>query len=412
MFRRRAGRREEAAGPAHVAGPLLDALGRALAATMQAAPKLAATEVGRVLASADDAELRAGGLAVLDLLGRDKSAMAEILAEGAASSSGVALRQRLEEMLAFVDRRKPAWTPEEARAALRMARPRMLGWQTLAGLRFAISVAEVAASSSGVGTITEELVRAREIVDGPGLPGPERVALRRRLTVLLTAGEGWEAMLTDGDAWGPAVRARLRSAEAADLSGLLQHLGKAGATPSARWRTATPARLHLPGAGDAVRILLTEVAAHERGTRLVEGYGQTYVYPADLLDAPNAEIARGAIWAAATLDEEWVVPTLRDTALFCGTSAAGGGDARGEKLANACAGALGTIEGDAAVTALAALQARIKNRSIRKRVDAALADIAARGGLAPSQLLKRTVPPSPSTSTAGRPPSWATTWPS
>ena len=44
------------------------------------------------------------------------------------------------------------------------------------------------------------------------------------------------------------------------------------------------------------------------------------------------------------------------------------------------------------MAALAALQTRSKNRSIRKRVDAALAAMAARGGLAPSQLLERTVP--------------------
>jgi hypothetical protein len=90
--------------------------------------------------------------------------------------------------------------------------------------------------------------------------------------------------------------------------------------------------------------------------------------------------------------EEWGTPTLRDTAAFCGTDRSGGATARSEKLANACIGALGLVGTDNAVTALAWLDTRIKNRSVRKQLDGALRGVADRTGLSPSQLLERTVP--------------------
>ncbi|MDQ4091003.1 MAG: DUF4132 domain-containing protein [Actinomycetota bacterium] len=357
------------------------------------ATKFSETEAGRLLAGAGTDDVHTAAIALVGALLRPVRDTTDLMGDALRGPHAWAVRERMAEALSAIQRRKPSWSAEEVREALRLVTEGPKSWWSVPGIRLVVGIAELLVDRDGVEPLRAELERLRTAIDGTeSLPGPDRSALLKRVSGLLGADGGWQYLLTDGDDWSVAVKTRLAGLDAEDLTGLLGHLAMAKAKPSARWLTQATARLDGRGARPAIRVLVEEIARHEQRTRQVTYGGETWTTAEDLLDGPNAEIGRGAIWAAALAAEEWVTPTLRDTAAFCGTDRSGGATARSEKLANACIGALGLVGTDDAVTALAWLDTRIKNRSVRKQLDGALRGVADRTGLSPSQLLERTVP--------------------
>lgn len=357
--------------------------------------RLADTDAGALMAEAAEPDLRALGLALLDVAGRPPAETREFFGDRPVHPGmDWGVQERLDDILTALQRRKLAWTLADAQKALDLAAAGPANWRARVRIRFALAVTECATASADVQPLRAAIQRLHRAIGGSAnLPAGDRAALYQRAARLLGDGpEGWQTALTDVDPWAREVKVRLAQLQVGDLGGLLRHLAAAKAKPAKKWTTTSSGLVEDPAIREAIRVLVEEIARHERQARQVQYGPSTYVVAADLLDGPNAEVARGAIWAASLTGEAWVLPSLRDTALFCATSRAGGGTARSEKLANACVGALAIVGGDEAVTGLAWLQTRVKNRAIRKQLDRALSDVAAATGITASQLLERTVP--------------------
>lgn len=352
-------------------------------------------DADELIGGAADQDLRELGIAVLEVMAGLRDAGP--VTSGLRGRNGWGSRERLNEVLAPIQRRKLAWTGDDAMRALLAATAGEPSWQDRARIRLALRVAEVAGANGELEAFRAALTDLREVlIAATRLTSGDRAALVQRAAAILGGdgddGDDWQRMLTDRDGWSRAVQGQLAAGAVPGLGALLQHLASGKTKPSERWFQQTAAMVADPKRAGVVRTLVEELRRHERETTEVRLGDQRYLSVADLLDAPNAEVARGALWAAAVVGDRWAVPALRDAAVHCATFPGGGATARSEKLANTCMHALARVGGDDAVAALAWLQNQVKNRSVRKQIDIALADVAQATGLSPSQLLERSVP--------------------
>lgn len=189
------------------------------------------------------------------------------------------------------------------------------------------------------------------------------------------------------DGWAAGLRTALGEPCPLRSVRLMLHLGKAGtASPSRVWRSATAELLTSPDAAQTVQVLLRSLAAvpAERGADPLE---------ADhLLHAANRDLARGAVWATASLSGDWVAPLLGDVAVLAGVGWSGGGDMREGRVANACVAALGDRADDAAVAQLLRVRAKVRNKPLLKQLAGCLERVAAAAGLTRDDLEERAVP--------------------
>ncbi|MFD0735350.1 DUF4132 domain-containing protein [Planotetraspora mira] len=186
------------------------------------------------------------------------------------------------------------------------------------------------------------------------------------------------------DEWAMTLRDHLGDAPPADLVRLIEHLCELnGPRPTKTWRARCLELLQAAGAEDLVR---TALDAFARVTEWNTDWGTARLIVSD----PNADVARGFVWAAALLRAENVVPALTDLALR--TSGARRDVREDLKLAGAAINALGDCQDPAAIEALWRLQRSIRHRALRKQIDTALNAAAGRQGITPGQLLERSVP--------------------
>ena len=235
----------------------------------------------------------------------------------------------------------------------------------------------------------------KSVDERQNLPGPDRSRLRRGLaklapeapedgtvdTVVIAAGDGWAAAVL------PALSAW--HGDAASATRLLRHLATApGSKPSGAWLTMTRQLLGDADGASLVRLLL-EALATARGIDIRWRYGGTVNL---LLSSRNADIARSAAWAAATIGPPWVVPGLQAIAYRAIHARAAAHYIESAKVPNACIYSLGAIASADAIAALQHLQRTTKHAGFRKQISAALATAADRAGLTAGQLIERVVP--------------------
>jgi hypothetical protein len=192
-------------------------------------------------------------------------------------------------------------------------------------------------------------------------------------------------MLLADDPWTAAVRSVVET-EYRDQGPLLTVLGSATASrPAKKW--SNDVKSLLDGRGETFVRFLVETAhdVDARETGRVEWEGRTFVSTLWLADS-SATVVRGSLWAAPhTSDTSWLIPAA--TGLFERAM-------REEqiKVANAALYALGESPEDEAVSTLARLAARIKDRRFTKGIERALESAAARRGLTSAQLRESLVP--------------------
>ena len=204
-----------------------------------------------------------------------------------------------------------------------------------------------------------------------------------------------EPSLVDvADGWGQAWRARLATFTPAQAA-MFTHCSLAsGVVPSAAWRKRAAELVAADDARDMLHGMLddTMVAAHNQTFRIYHYDGRDYkAWNPALVDA-NVVLVRGALWAAAAVDEAWVDAILLDIGLHFGTSGGSSNEVRDERLANSAAAALGSRAGSDAIGALGRMKAIIGNRNVSKQIAKALDVAAERAGISPSELLELAVP--------------------
>ncbi len=115
-----------------------------------------------------------------------------------------------------------------------------------------------------------------------------------------------------------------------------------------------------------------------------------------LLLYANDDLARGIVWAAALLDEQWGPPTLRRVALRCLNESRGRSvrhvTVQGEKVPFACIYALGRIADPASIAVLSEFMQTINNRTVLKRIGDVLDPVAAERHLTVTDLLEESTP--------------------
>ena len=164
--------------------------------------------------------------------------------------------------------------------------------------------------------------------------------------------------------------------------------------PSAAWRKRTAELVATRDARDMVHGMLddTMVAAHHQTFRTYQYEAREYrVWNPAIVEA-NVALVRGAMWAAAAVNEPWVDAILLDIGLHYGTSGTSSNEVRDERLANSAAAALGSRAGSDAIGALGRMKATIGNRNVSKQIAKALEVAAERAGISPSELLELAVP--------------------
>jgi hypothetical protein len=161
-------------------------------------------------------------------------------------------------------------------------------------------------------------------------------SLRERIEALApeSAEPALRGFFVPRAAWGLAVRARLGECpEVEGLSALLLHLGSPStitlssgrvvesSMPSSSWsKTARDLLLATPDGIRLVRIMLEELATIEEQRTESFLSGKPECRRGTYIDGSNVELARGALWAAAEVDEPWVEPLVADVALRAATS--------------------------------------------------------------------------------------------
>ena len=276
-------------------------------------------------------------------------------------------------------------------------------WLVMGLVSAPIVAAEKAVRRDGVAEL-EGPIRdlAKALGEFRGGAKSQQAKARARLLVLLQpAASDVSAVAVDpslfdtGDTWGIEWRDRVASLTGPVAAMVVQCSVASGVTPSKAWLTRAKAL----AAADGVAPVLDEMLAGSlasRSTAPVQVYewdGQRYESSGPALTDPNVLIVRGAIWAAASLDEAWPDERLTTIALHFGTSGTGSNIVRDERLANTAAAALGSRGTTASIAGLGRLKAKVANRNVSKQIVKALDAAAASSGMSPSALLELAVSP-------------------
>ncbi len=302
--------------------------------------------------------------------------------------------------------RRPPFTREDtalllhlaARAISRPGHHEGWGLTRLAGQP--VRAAEQAVRAGGVGELRAPI---RELAEALGTfksyDLTEAAKQRLRLLALLQAGPTaaddarppLEPSIVDtGDTWGVTWRAKLDSLTSGQRSLFVQCSLSSGVVPSAAWRKKTAELAKTPGAGGLLRDMLADAptSASMKLARHMTIGDQTIAIPYPAVTDGNATILRGAMWAAAALDEPWVVESLTALGLHFGTSGGSSNEARDARLGNTAAAALGAKATPAAIAGLGRLKAKVTNRNVSKQIAKALESAATQAGITSSELLE------------------------
>jgi len=297
--------------------------------------------------------------------------------------------------LAELNPRKYTVTDAEALFVLRSAMALPDSYWSSAVMSTALALASRAdppmsdALRSALGTF------GKSVDERQNLPGPDRGKLRRGLAKLAPEapedGTVDTSVIAAGDGWAAAVLPALSAwqGEAASATRLLRHLATApGSKPSGAWLTVTRQLLGDADGASLVR-LLVEALTTARGIDTRLRYGGTVNL---VLSSRNADIARSAAWAAATIGQPWVIPGLQAIADKAIHARAAADYIESAKVPNACIFSLGAVASADAIAALQHLQRTTKHAGFRKQIGAALTTAADRAGLTAGQLIERVVP--------------------
>jgi hypothetical protein len=243
---------------------------------------------------------------------------------------------------------------------------------------------------------------AKALSEFKGGTNSQQAKARARLLVLLqpaAADDGSvevdPTLFDEGDTWGVEWRSRARSLPAPAAAMIVHCSVASGVTPSKAWL----ARAKELARGDGVDRVLDELltgSLESRSTQPVQVYewdGQRFESSGPAVTDPNVLILRGAMWAAASLDDAWPDERLTTIALHFGTSGGSSNIARDERLANTAAAALGSRGTTASIAGLGRMKARVTNRNVSKQIVKALDAAAASSGMSPSALLELAVSP-------------------
>ena len=289
------------------------------------------------------------------------------------------------------------WTVSRADAflALRTATQSADDWY--AGWTFKVSevLLRRTAAESALTEDETETVRAAitSLENRRHLQAPERREVRARLVRVLPNAESGTvdtSAIVPVDGWSTTVLPELAISSGPDeVSALLRHLAAAtGSKPSQKWLETVGKLLESDEVVRVVRVLLERLVTAEPVTRESRYGGRVPM----ILDEQNTDVARAAVWAALPIDQPWVIPTLHQLAIRGIRQSGLIGWLSGDKIPNAAILVLGRLATPDAVVALQQLADSTKHNGFRKRIAAALAVAAQAAGLAPSQLVERTVP--------------------
>ena len=239
--------------------------------------------------------------------------------------------------------------------------------------------------------------RARETlaaaVEAPG-HGAEVERIRARVHVLV--GAAVSCRLVAGEAWSDQALADLDAMDAASkerFEQLLVHAQEATASkPSRKWEKVARERLESVGRDTFTEVMrrwlpLVDKPRTEPDTR-PEPWGTVRNHS---LIAPHQDLLKGLAWTAGIGELAELCGTLTDLAISAYRKLPGHG-ARAPSVGNACVVALGRMPGVEGVASLARLKVRVRNRSLLKNIEKALAATAERVGVPAAELEEMAVP--------------------
>ncbi|MEU7859192.1 DUF4132 domain-containing protein [Nonomuraea sp. NPDC049141] len=227
--------------------------------------------------------------------------------------------------------------------------------------------------------LREPLTRLIEGMADSCLPADDRRRLQRRIALALRDDPAALPLsaLVRADAWASSVREYLGDAPAPHLVELVEHLCELRTPrPGQKWRARCLTLLEPAGARELVRFALAAFVCEP-------SFGR---YRRVVSDS-NTEVARGAIWAATLARVDGLVAGLTWLADQLGGDRTG--FVQDLAVAGAAINALGECEDP---QPLWRLRTSLKNRALRKQVDAALATAAGHVGTTPARMLERGVP--------------------
>jgi hypothetical protein len=196
-----------------------------------------------------------------------------------------------------------------------------------------------------------------------------------------------EGLLVPEDNWAPPLLEIVGDGDM-ELADLVVHLSAlSGPRPAKKWRTECLRLLRPDRAREFVLAGLGGLAECEPA--FVTGGYLRREYRAIVCEQ-NSLVARGVVWAAALLPDAGVVAGLAAVALRTGETRRD--IAQEFKVAGAAINAVGESTDPAALEALWTLRSRIRHRSLRRQLDAAIAAAAQRHGITPAELTERSVP--------------------
>jgi hypothetical protein len=285
------------------------------------------------------------------------------------------------------------WTVDELRVML----GELLRWELVAQMVPFVEVSLAAAEGLGEADQRALAPLLHRVAAGVG-DGEMGIDTRRRLLARITAMlcvldpvRLPPGLLLPRDNWARPLLDLIGERPGPDVVRLITHLAAlTGPRPSKKWRSQCLELLRSETAATIVRAGLCELARCPptvvHATVAVPG-GASYQC---VVCEQNGGLARGFVWAAALLGGQGVVADLTEVALRTG------GARRGLepelKIAGAAINALGERAEPAALEALWRLHGSIRNRTLRKQLDTALATAAERRGITETELVERSVP--------------------
>ncbi|MGH9243194.1 MAG: DUF4132 domain-containing protein [Acidimicrobiales bacterium] len=262
-----------------------------------------------------------------------------------------------------------------------------------------VAVAAERLDFAGLSEAMAAVERAVGLLDPSGWENREpaaRAKVRNRLRALLPWGAAQAFDLTHIrpiDSWSDVVIPALseRFGDRAAVGALVEHVATMpGPRPSKAWRDRCAERLAAAedAGAEAVRLLLRAMLELEPGSHVDHRTIPPPTYRGRgwpvLLSAANAEVVRGAAWAAALAGGP-DVPDLLHAVYRAASRPRLDGGVHGARAAHGCLAALGHLATPEAVDALVDLRDTERNGHAQAQIERALAGAAARTGMSRSE---------------------------